>query len=253
MPRSVRLPCLTVLLTTLVLPGTALARQVAPPLSDTIRAVMDRDGVEAARHRFAAIYPDHVADYTVDLKAMANLGTEYMKAGDMARGQAVMQMVSTLAGASIAENLPAAMAAEPDRARARRSTEERPRRQPSRAPAPNPLTDEIARRYEGVFADPNETDANRRYFLARDPCAPDVMFGAMWGDAENTYLKIESEAVLAQPPEQARYGDPLRIEIEFGADGHADRLWVDSEWAPGTLIRRGELPERWKSSPCTRG
>ncbi len=251
-----RLSFLVALLAALPLPPeSVLARQAPPPLSDTIRAVLDRDGAEAARRRFAEIYPDQVEDYAVDMKAMADLGAEYMQAGDMARGQAVMEMVSTLARASIAENLPASMSApspagRPDR---RQAAEERAPRETRRAPAPNPLADDVALRYEGVFADPDESDPNRRFFIARDPCGPQLMFGAMWGDAENTYLSISSDGVLAQPPEQVRYGRPLRIDVSFGPDERAQRLTVDADWAPGALVRQGDLPEGWRGSPCTRG
>jgi hypothetical protein len=111
----------------------------------------------------------------------------------------------------------------------------------------------VARRYEGVYSDPGESDPTRRFFLARDPCGPQMMFGAMWGDAENTYLRIESDDELSQPPEQVRFGKPLRIQVERDADGRPVRLNHNATWAASPLVRQAPLPDEWRDQPCTRG
>lgn len=232
----------------------AEASQEAPPLlSTTIRETLDKDGIEAARKRFAEIWPEQSDAYRFDMEGLARLGGEYMQKGDFDRGQAVMEMVAAMTRASIEASLPEGMAAPGSQTTPeRRETDGQRAERQARAVEP-PLSDEVASRYEGIFRDPDETDPNHRFFLARDPCGPSIMFGAMWGDAQNTWLRLESESVLAQPPEQAMTGPPLRIEVTFGDDGRARSLSHDSTWFGSPLVRDGELPEAWRNQPCTRG
>lgn len=236
-----------------VLPATGGAQE-KPALADTLRVVLDRDGADAGRKRFAEIYPEHASEYRVDMMEMVALGSSYMQAGDAVRARAVMEMVSTLATASD----PAASAGTPAAATsssAERTTAETDGQRYERLAHGGgaPLSDAVSERYEGVYRDPAETDATRRFFLVRDPCGPQMMFGAMWADAENIYLRIASDDVLVQPAEGARNGAPIRIEVERDAAGRATRLSHNSPWAASPLVRQEDLPAEWRGARCTGG
>lgn len=267
MSRPVRPPRWLRLLLPLLLLTPAVARaaipdgtrvpavQEAPPLlSETIRETLDKEGVDAAKKRFAEIYPDAADRYRFDMEGLSELGMEYMRDGDFERGQAVMEMVAAMARDSFAASLPEGMALPRDESRDEgRETDDERSEGGARSVQP-PLPDDVAERYEGVYRDPGETDPTRRFFLARDPCGPQIMFGAMWGDAQNSYLKIESETLLVQPRDWVLPGqEPLRIEVRMGADGRAESLSHDADWFGSPLVRDGELPEAWRGQPCRRG
>lgn len=257
MPTLPRLRRLVLLLVFLALAPALRAQESPPLLSATIKATLEKDGIEAAKAKFDEIYPDQSDAYQFDMKGMAELGSGYMQAGDFEKGGAVMEMVSAMSRAAMMASMSPAQRRMMEEAQAKEEQQqeerEQQRRSEARARTQPPLSDEVAQRYEGVYQDPNEPNENRRYFLARDPCGPRIMFGAMWGDAQNIYLDLESENLLAQPAEQATYQAPLRIQIEFGSAGRAQRLTLDSELFPGTMERVDELPEGWKNSQCTMG
>ncbi len=256
MPTLPRLRQLALLLTFLVLAPALRAQEPPPLLSETIKSTLEKDGVEAAKAKFDEIYPDQSDAYQFDMKGMADLGGGYMQAGDFEKGGAVMEMVSVMSRAAMMASMSPAQRAMMEEAQAKQDEPkhtETDGQRAERARVQPPLSDAVAPRYEGVFQDPDEPNENRRYFLARDPCGPRIMFGAMWGDAQNIYLDIESENLLAQPAEQATYQAPLRIEVEFDGAGRAQRLSTDAELFPHSIERVDELPEAWKNSQCTMG
>ncbi|MGD2067770.1 MAG: hypothetical protein PVI57_03730 [Gemmatimonadota bacterium] len=237
------------------------APQDRPLLSETIREVLEEDGPDAATRRFEEIYPDGLDAYEVDLERMGEMGGEYMAAGDFEEGGAVMSMVAELAQANLLDALPEGMAEAVRAQREGRAEDEAAEADASGGSegavrSREALPEDVVRRFSGVYADPDEADPDRRFFLAPDPCGGAMMFGAMWGDAANTYLEVESERVLQQPAEWTNPGEgsePLRIEATLGPDGRAESLTHNSRWFESPLLRTGDLPEEWKDAICTRG
>jgi len=223
-----------------------------PLLSETIRQVMEEEGVEAATRRFREIHPDRRDDFRLDMEGMADLGREYMMQGEMEKGTAVMQMVAALARESMGGAMPGDLPTEPGRPPGEQPTGEEERGE-ERVEAPAELSDEVVRRFSGIYRDPDEAREDRRFFLAEDPCGGAMMFGAMWGDAQNTYLRVESGTVLQEAAYPGMRDEPLRLEATLGPGGKAQRLEHDATWFGSPLVRDGDLPEDWNSGPCTRG
>ena len=86
----------TCLLLAAVLATASALGQEKSSLSGEIGAVIEAEGIDAAKQRFAEVYPAHKDDYEVDIQGMMALGQGYMQAGDMESGMAVMEMMSVI-------------------------------------------------------------------------------------------------------------------------------------------------------------
>ena len=103
-----------------------------PLLSEEIRTVLERDGVEAAQARFDEIFPDQKGEYEIDTQALGELAAEYVKAGDYEAGQAVARMMAEISQETMMSSgmMPADAA---EAARAERDRAERKPSEPKRA------------------------------------------------------------------------------------------------------------------------
>ena len=67
------------------------------PLSEKLRLIIDKDGIEAAEQWFEETYPEQSDRYEVDYEGFVILAGEYMAAGDYESGTMVMTSM-TVAG-----------------------------------------------------------------------------------------------------------------------------------------------------------
>lgn len=232
-------------------PGATHAAGDKPRLSDEISAALDAGGVEAAKRRFAQIYPANKDDYELDFQALGELGADYMKAGDMPAGMAVMEMTSTLGQAMVAEMLDgetgdtlrqmqASQATLDARAAARREAEpeaDAAEREARRVERRGPARDDLER-FTGLYGDPAE--GNRRLWV-RASCEGQLVVGATWGDAAPWWLKSLGESEFGVDT------DVQSLHVIFD-EGNAIAMHHDLEFMTTPLARVDDLPE--KSGDC---
>jgi hypothetical protein len=234
--------------TSAVLLFTAFAAQAAaqqadhPLLSQEIRTVLERDGVEAAQARFEQIYPAQKDQYEIDMKGMAELGSGYMQAGDYEKGQAVMAMVAAISRDMMTSSgMMPANAAEAMQAEREREEEKEAEPEPRVAKAPDfgPARDDLAR-FAGVYGDPEQPESTRKLFVTQS-CDGQLVAGAMWGDAQNWWMTSVSDNAF----EMTSDFFSVHVEFQLGPDGQAQAMEHDLDFMPNPLPKVGPLPEGW--------
>jgi hypothetical protein len=222
----------------------AAAQESGPPLlSKEIRTVLERDGVAAAQARFKAIYPAQKDQYEIDMKGMAELGSEYMQAGDYEKGQAVMAMVSVISrdmmtsSGMMSAEAAEAMRAEREREEAEKAEKEPEPRTPER-PDFGPVREDLDR-FAGVYGDPS-SDSNRKLFVTQS-CDGQMVSGAMWGDAQNWWMTSLSDNEFEMESDFFS----VHMEFELGPEGEAQAMQHDLDFMPNPLQKTGPLPEGW--------
>jgi hypothetical protein len=119
------------------------------------------------------------------------------------------------------------------------------------APLDNPA------RYYGVYASAEQP--NRQWFIAeakrpiwaeRAPEVPPghLALGAMFGDVAPWHLRTVSETEFVQARVPDHQPEPVAVEFELDADGHAIafRFTNDDYASYGRLERQGDLSDGWE-------
>jgi hypothetical protein len=96
-------------------------------------------------------------------------------------------------------------------------------------------------RFHGVYGDPEQPDSLRKLFVTQS-CGGYLVAGAMWGDAQNWWMKSVSDNTF----EMSSDFMSLRLEFKLGPDGKARAMAHDLEGMASPLERSGELPEGWE-------
>lgn len=238
----------------LLLPLAAAAQQPTRPLlSDAIRTTLEKDGPDAAMRRYREIARDQRDVYEFDLQGLGELSTRYFQAGDMVRGQVVIEIATEVA-ALVAGSPPVPSAARtPAPARPRRETGEEAARRRS-LEILGPGRDDLAR-FQGVYGDPSAQDqatTPRNFFVDRT-CDGHLRLGAMWGDVAPWSLKSVSETEFVEGfiPD----GQPAAIRVQFQLTGdgrptglthNMNEVWaLAGEPARTRIARLDDLPPEW--------
>lgn len=211
-----------------------------PKLSEEIERVLQEDGAEAARNRFDEIFPAKKDDYEVDADAIAGLGSKYMQEGDMQTGMMYMQMM----GAISAEMIKSAGAIN-DMETA--TVTESPSEEETAPPPPEPKADrgpvrtDLAR-FAGFYGIPDQAEKNRMLFVT-ESCDGYLVAGAVWGDAQNWWMKSEGDSRFSYTSQYTNF----TMEFELDADGNATTMIHDLDFMPSPLPKHGPLPEEWRA------
>ena len=233
-----------------VLAATPALSQEKPSLSAEIGSVIEAEGTDAAKQRFAEIYPADKADYEVDIQGMMALGQSYMQAGDMERGMAVMEMMSVIsqdmASAAMGTYNPRMaemqqQAIEADRAAeeqaAREKEEEQRIQQQTEAQARGQARDDLYR-FTGIYGDPADRDRLRTLFVTVS-CDGYLVTGPMWADVGPWWMRSAADSVFT-------YADAwTHLSMEFTGSGENTRLAHDVEGLANPAERLGPLPADW--------
>ncbi|MDO8862736.1 hypothetical protein Q6D67_13580 [Haliea sp. E1-2-M8] len=224
--------------------GLVFAR---PPLATEMARLIESQGVDAARESFAELWENAGAEYEPDVDGLAELGTRYLREGNIDAGMAVMEMVSiiSLAELDTALESQAALVAEMEAAATEIAAgtgtqagaapgDERPQpAAPDRGPARTDLE-----RLTGIYA--SGEAPNRELFVTRT-CDGFLVVGPLWADTAPWYLRSEGEAAFTFRQ------DELQFQLEFatGDDGAARQLSHTIRGLATPMQRRGPLPGDW--------
>jgi hypothetical protein len=219
-----------------------------PSLANEIRQTLEASGVEAARQRFAEIYPERRDEFDIDMQTLGNLGAEYMKAGNMDAGMAVIEMTTTISQAMIAQmmqgeagklaqELSEAQAAHDEAAQHTRAAENNQPEQ-ERAASRGPARDDLDG-FVGLYANPAQGESGRRLWVQKS-CDGYLVAGAMWGDASPWWLKSEGDLVFAV----STNFQSLRADFE---PNDTMKMHHDLEFMASPLLRTGPLPVDWET------
>lgn len=225
-----------------------------PSLVEEIRNVIDSDGVDAAKQRFAEVYPSQKDAYDIDMQAMALLGQEYITAGDMNAGMAVMEMSSAFAQDMVnqmyaadtqAGEMMRQMAEQEKVARAQQEKEQAGIREQEQQQQQKSLQQsrgkarEDLQRFTGMFTDPDR--ANRTLFVTVS-CDGFLVAGPMWADVSPWWMRSAADTVFT-------YSDSFMsfsMEFETGADGRGQAIRHDLDGIGSPVERTGPLPGDWE-------
>lgn len=240
----------TCLLLAAVLATASALGQEKSSLSREIGAVIEAEGIDAAKQRFAEIYPAHKDDYEVDIQGMMALGQGYMQAGDMESGMAVMEMMSVISqdmasaamstyNPQMAERQQKAMEAEraAEEQAAREREEEQRTLQRAEAQARGKARDDLDR-FRGLYADPADKDRLRTLFVTVS-CDGYLVTGPMWADVGPWWMRSAADTVFT-------YSDSFTsLSMEFAGSGEGTTLKHDLEGVTSPLRWVSGLPDEW--------
>jgi len=244
-----------------VLFSVSVMSQERPSLADEIRQVVESQGPEAAKARFNELFPAQQDRYDVDMQGMAGLGQEYMMAGDMEKGMAIMEMASQIAAemanqmnADLNRNMAgqtpesaeimrqmqeqerqAQAARAEEEAMARR--EEQARQQKAERQSRGKSRSDLSR-FAGLYTDP--ADANRTLFVT-ESCDGYLVAGPMWADVGPWWMRSAADTVFT-------YADSfMNFSVEFKADGSGNitSMAHEIEGIGSPVKRSGDLPADW--------
>jgi hypothetical protein len=223
-----------------------------PALADEIRKVIDAEGLEAAKKRFAELYPSQKDDYTVDMQSFVQLSTEYMQAGDMETAGALMEMTAPLIQSMMADSMnPQANAMAQEMAKAEREGKaqkaqegmKREQEQTSRREAESQGRGEARddlERFVGLYGDPADEGRTRTLFVTRS-CDGYLVAGPNWADTSPWWMNSTADKAFT-------YSDSfqsLSMEFETSADGSVRNMLHDVNGVDSPLERLGPLPDDW--------
>jgi len=238
------------LLSLAVLALPSLMAQSKPSLSAEVAAVMEAEGVAAAKQRFAEIYPARKDEYDVDPQEMVKLSQGYMQAGDMEAGMALVEMMSMITVemssaamkayspqmAEMAQNAEAA-----ERTAWEQEKEDREREQKNLKQQQDPLRGEPRsdlERFKGIFGDASDNERLRTLFVTVS-CDGYLVTGPMWADVGPWWMRSAADRVFT-------YADAwTNLSIEFSGSGEALTLSHDIEGVTSPLRWLGSLPADW--------
>lgn len=211
-----------------------------PKLSEEIERVLKEEGPEAAKTRFDEIFPAKRDEYVVDANALATLGAQYMQNGDMETGMLFLQMMGAVNAEAIksAQRDFDAAAMAPPEAEETMEEPEVPVSTPNadRGPARTDLA-----RFAGFYGTPEQAEKNRMLFVT-ESCDGYLVAGAVWGDAENWWMKSEGDHVFSYSSQYSNF----QMEFELGEDGNAKAMIHDLDFMPSPLPKHQPLPEEWR-------
>jgi hypothetical protein len=248
MNKTIRIPLYkaVIVLIGALLTFSPLCAQDKPLLSAEIQKVIDAEGAAAAKARFAEIYPEQAGDYNVDVEGMTALGMTYMQKGDMERGGAVLEMMSTVmqtmsAGAMYGQGgqnsemfQEMARQEEAEKARLKAEREQERQYQQQREDQARGKSRDDLDRFTGLWAQPENRD-ERRSLWVMPTCDGYLATGATWGDASPIMMRSASDTVFS-------YSDSFQ---SFSYEFKADKLVHDWNSLPGPLVRIGPVPDEY--------
>ncbi|MGA7305845.1 MAG: hypothetical protein WBW88_13280 [Rhodothermales bacterium] len=215
-----------------------------PKLSEEIERVLSEEGPEAAKARFDEIFPAMQDEYVVDANAFATLGTQYMQNGDVETGMLFIQMVGTITAEAIKsaqDAFDASGMAPPEVEETMGETEEPVSSPPSdRGPARTDLT-----RFAGFYGTPEQAEENRMLFVT-ESCDGYLVVGAVWGDAENWWMRSEGDNAFSYSSQYTN----IHMEFDVDDNGNAKAMIHDLDFMPSPLPKHQPLPEEWRA--CVR-
>ena len=165
-----------------------------------------------------------------------------MQAGDYEKGQAVMTMVAAISQDMMMNSgMMPASAAEAMRAEREEAKKAEAEPEPRAAEEPDfgPARDDLAR-FAGVYGDPEQPESTRKLFVTQS-CDGQLVAGAMWGDAQNWWMKSISDNAF----EMTSDFFSVHVEFQLGPDGQAQGMEHDLDFMPNPLPKVGPLPEGW--------
>jgi hypothetical protein len=250
MPGLFRTLLITCIIAASALPAPPVVAQDKPSLSTEIGAVIEADGIAAAKSRFAEIYPANKDEYEVNVQDMMKLGQGYMQAGNMDAGMAVMEMMSTI---SLEMSSAAMNTYNPQMAEMQRQAEEAERlereqaaeareeeqqmQQRAEARARGKARQDLAR-FTGIYGDPADRDRLRTLFVTVS-CDGYLVTGPMWADVGPWWMRSAADSVFT-------YADDwTNLSMEFTGSGEGSKLTHDVEGLKSPAERLGPLPEDW--------
>jgi hypothetical protein len=221
-----------------------------PSLSAEIGAVIEAEGIDAAKKRFADIYPASKDDYEVDIQGMMAVAQGYMQAGNMEAGMAVMEMMSTvsqdMASAAMNTHYPQMAEMQQQAMEAERAAEEQAAREGEKEQGMQQRADAQARgaarddldRFKGMYGDPGDRDRLRTLFVTVS-CDGYLVTGPMWADVGPWWMRSAADTVFT-------YADSFtNFSMEFTGEGESTTLRHDLEGAHNPMRRLGPLPDDW--------
>lgn len=229
-----------------ILAGPASA-QTTGSLVDELRTALAQGGADAARQRFAEIWPARKDRYPHDPRAFMQLMQEQAQTGSMDTLQALaeinMQLLQEALGAAqagaragpgasaeleraLAEQQDRAAAVEERTAAAQRETQER------RAAQERGAARDDLERFTGMYG-----EGGRQLFV-KATCDGHLAAAPMWADIAPWWLRSAADAVFS-------YSDnflAFAMEFELDGKGRAIALRHDLDGMPNPMRRSGDLP-----------
>lgn len=244
-----RATCLSVFIASMLTLATtaSLSAQDKPLLSDEIRAVMERDGAQAAQQRFNEIFPGHKDEYTIDMEGLAAIAQERAQAGDYQAAQAISTMAAAIAQDMLAARGLGGGAATPTPTPAPSQRPSEPSRsQPAnRRDAPSvrdvmgePRSD--LQRFVGMYGDPAQQGGTPHNLYAAVRCDGYLVIGATWGDAQRWDMRSTSDLAFEA---ELFGGRMVHVTFQMASDGTPESLTHDVEGLDSPLQYVGPLPE----------
>jgi len=228
--------------------GTASAQGKAS-LENELRTALAEGGAEAARQRFAEIWPAQKDKYPHDPAAFMQLMQEQMQTGNMDTLQALGEINSQLLletleaarsgagagpGAGVNAELERALAEQDDKAAAlaeQTAAAEREAQERRAAQERGAARDDLDR-FIGMYG-----EGGRQMFV-KTTCDGRLAAAPMWADIRPWWMRSAADAVFS-------YSDSfLAFAMEFELDdkGRAIALRHDLDGVPNPMQRSGDLP-----------
>jgi len=231
-----------------ILAGPASA-QTTGSLVDELRTALAQGGADAARQRFAEIWPAQKDRYPHDPRAFMQLMQEQAQTGSMDTLQALaeinMQLLQETLGAAQAgagagpgagasAELERALAEQNDRAAAveERAAAAQREAQERRATQERGAARDDLDRFTGMYG-----EGGRQLFV-KTTCDGRLAAAPMWADIAPWWLRSAADAVFS-------YSDnflAFAMEFELDGKGRAIALRHDLDGMPNPMRRSGDLP-----------
>lgn len=250
-----RLVIPTLVLTTMAIsarPASAQDAAPKPPLSAALRSALTTSPPDSVRTRFEAEFAARGLQYEIDGDGLNELAMEYMQAGDMEKGAAVMAVIS-MAGRVMMES----MMPEAARSAAEAAERERAARSEQRPPQSRVGEEEAARQRRLELLGPPRDDLERFYGLYEDPdgqpnrwmflvatCEGHLAFGPMWADVAEWRMRSLSDTEFETIATE--FQESFRVKVIVGPDGKATGLEHGWDGLGSPLVRTGDLPEEFE-------
>ncbi len=242
-------PLVTILLAFgLLLAHWPAAAQEKPLLSQEIRSAIEADGAAGGKARFAEIYPDQASEFEMDSRGLMMMGTEYMQAGNMEAGMAIIEMAQTInmdmMNQAMQQHAPQMLEAQKAAEEAERAAREQSARDREEAARMEQKQLEQARgkprddldRFTGLFAHRDDTQRTRTLFVTRS-CDGYLVVGPMWADVGPWWMRSASTTVFT-------YQDSYQaLSVEFSDDGKS--LGHDLDDIASPMEKVDTLPRDW--------
>ena len=214
-----------------------------PLLSEEIRQVIETQGIDAAKKRFAELYPSREDQYNFDSNGMFKLGSDYLQDADMEKGMAIMEMNSKLIQAQMMSSPMMQQLAEQQRIEKQNRQKQQQQMQQQneiRVAEQFGTPREDLERFKGIYGDP-KTRNKRKALWIMVSCDGYLVSGATWGDASPWWMKSVADRKFT-------YADSfqsLNVEFEIDADGMGKGITHDLNFLPSPLIKIGPPPNGW--------